>query len=93
MSAHLLTDETGRIAAVLIAVALASTAKALALVLRTWIEQAARTRRLARSLEGTKPGQRPKIIQACSQLEGRSTSGSSNDEPESSAQQTEIEHA
>lgn len=69
---YLLNDATGRIAAVLIAIALATVVKALASVLRTWIEQAFRTRRLARSLEDTKPHQRPEIIMACGQLEERS---------------------
>jgi len=93
VSPHLLTDATGRIAVVLIALALATVVKALASVLRTWIEQASRTRRLARSLEGTKPRQRPEIIQACSQLEGRSASGSGSEEPENPTRQTGIEHA
>ena len=75
---YLLSEATGRIVAVLLAVALATVAKALASVLRTWIEQASRTRRLARSLEGTKPHQRPGIIIACSRLEGRSTGGPDN---------------
>jgi hypothetical protein len=77
---YLLNDATGRIAAVLIAIAIAiaiaTVAKALASVLRTWIEQAFRTRRLARSLEDTKPHQRPEIIKACGQLEERSAGGS-----------------
>lgn len=72
MPSHWLSDPTGRIAAVMIAVALAAGIKALASVLRTWIEQASRTRRLTRSLEGTKPHQRPGIIKACGQLEGKS---------------------
>jgi hypothetical protein len=80
VSSQLLTDPTGRIAAVLIALALAAVIKALASVLRTWIEQASRTRRLTRSLEGTKPHQRPGIITACGQLEGRSAGGRGGDE-------------
>jgi hypothetical protein len=80
VSSHLLTDTTGRIAAVLIALALATAIKALASVLRTWIEQASRTRRLTRSLEGTKPHQRPGIIVACGQLEGGSAGGRGSDE-------------
>ncbi len=80
MSSHLLTEATGRIGAVLIALALVTLVKALASVLRTWIEQASRTRRLTRSLEGTKPHQRPGIIMACGQLEGRSAGGSDNGE-------------
>lgn len=80
MSSQLLTDPTARIAAVLIAVALAAAIKALASVLQIWIEQASRTRRLTRSLEGTKPHQRPGIIIACGQLEGRSAGGRGSDE-------------
>jgi hypothetical protein len=76
---QLLTDPTGRIAAVLLALALATAIKALASVLRTWIEQASRTRRLTRSLEGTEPHQRPGIIIACGQLEGRSAGGRGSD--------------
>ena len=80
---YLLNETTGRIVAVLIAVALATVVRALASVLRTWIEQASRTRRLARSLEGTKPHQRPGIIMACSQLEGSSTGGLGNTKADS----------
>lgn len=72
---YLLNETPGRIVAVLIALAFATVVKALASVLRTWIEQASRTRRLATSLEGTKPHQRPGIIMACSHLEGSSTDG------------------
>ena len=75
---YLLNETPGRIVAVLIALALAAVVRALASVLRTWIEQASRTRRLARSLEGTKPHQRPGIIMACSHLEGNSTDGQGN---------------
>jgi hypothetical protein len=69
---YLFDEKTGRIAAALIALVLAAIVKAVASVLRTWIEQASRTRRLAASLEGTKPYQRPGIIVACSHLEGSS---------------------
>jgi hypothetical protein len=50
---------------------IASTAAsgAVAAVLRTWIVQASRTRRLTKALEGSRPGQRPPIILACSRLE------------------------
>jgi hypothetical protein len=72
---HLLANATDR--AVLLAFAVATAAKALSSVLRTWIEQAFRTRRLIRSLEDARPEQRPGIIIACSQLErGSSTPGS-----------------
>ena len=80
MSSQLLTDPTGRIAAVLIALAVAAAVKALASVLRTRIEQESRTRRLAISLEGTKPDQRPGIIIACGQLEGGPAGGRGTDE-------------
>jgi len=80
---YLLNEAPGRIVAVLIAFALATVVKALASVLRTWIEQASRTRRLARSLEGTKPHQRPGIIMACSHLEGSPTGGQGNQKVDS----------
>jgi hypothetical protein len=80
MSSQLLSDPNSRVVAILIALALAAAIKALASVLRIWIEQASRTRRLTRSLEGTKPHQRPGIIIACGQLEGRTASGRGNDE-------------
>jgi hypothetical protein len=90
---HLLTDTTGRIAAVFIALALATAIKALASVLRTWIEQASRTRRLTRSLEGTKPHQRAGIIVACGQLEAGSAGGRGNDETDSPASAEGTQHA
>jgi hypothetical protein len=93
VSSHLLTDPTGRIAAVMIALALAAGIKALASVLRTWIEQASRTRRLTRSLEGTKPHQRPGIIIACGQLEGRSAGRPVSDETDRPAQADRTAHA
>jgi hypothetical protein len=42
---------------------------ALASVLRIWIEQTSRTRRLDKALADAEPQERPDIIQACSQLE------------------------
>jgi hypothetical protein len=72
---QLLTNPDGRIVAVLIVFALATAIKALASVLRTWIEQTSRTRRLTRSLEGTKPYQRSGIIMACGQLEAGPAGG------------------
>lgn len=45
--------------------------RAVASVLRTWIEQACRTRRLVKALEGSIPNQRPAIIIACSRLEAK----------------------
>jgi hypothetical protein len=80
VSSQLLTDPTGRIVAALIALAVATAIKALASVLRTWIEQTSRTRRLTRSLEGTRPHQRPGIIMACGQLEGGPSGGHGSDE-------------
>jgi hypothetical protein len=93
VSSQLLTDPAARIAAVLIALALAAAIKALASVLRIWIEQASRTRRLTRSLEGTKPHQRPGIIIACGQLEGRSAGGCGSDEADRPAPADGTEHA
>ncbi len=71
MSSRLLIETTGRIAVLAAALGIATSAKALASVLRTWIEQASRTRRLSKALEDSRPNQRPGIIVACSQLEGR----------------------
>jgi hypothetical protein len=70
MSSYLLIEATGRAAVIIVALGIASGAKALASVLRIWIEQVSRTRRLSKALEGSTPGQRPGIIMACSQLEG-----------------------
>src|SRR5260370_37997601 len=70
MSTYLLVEATGRVAVIVAALGIASGAKALASVLRIWIEQASRTRRLSKALEGSTPNQRPGIIMACSQLEG-----------------------
>lgn len=70
MSSHLLIEATGHVAVIVAALGIASGAKALASVLRIWIEQAFRTRRLSKALEGSTPNQRPGIIMACSQLEG-----------------------
>jgi hypothetical protein len=71
MSSHLLIETTGQVVLIAATVSVAATARALASVLRTWIEQASRTRRLARALEDSRPNQRPEIIVACSQLEGK----------------------
>lgn len=71
MSSYLLIEATGRVAVIVAAFGIASGTKALASVLRVWIEQASRTRRLSKALEGSTPNQRPGIITACSQLEGR----------------------
>lgn len=80
MPSDLLTQMTGRIVVLVTVLAVAAVARALASVLRTWIEQASRTRRLAKAIEGAKPHQRSGIIMACSQLEGRSSGGADDDE-------------
>jgi hypothetical protein len=71
MSSYLLIEATGRVAVIAAALGIASGAKALTSVLRVWIEQSSRTRRLSKALEGSTPNQRPAIIMACSQLEER----------------------
>jgi hypothetical protein len=70
MSAELL-ELTGRIEVLAIAVTAAAWAKALASVLRVLIEEAARTSRFNRSVEGASPDQRSEIIKAWSRLERR----------------------
>ncbi len=76
MPSHMLANATDRVVLLALALALATVARALSSVLRTWIEQAFRTRRLIRSLEDAKPDQRPGIIIACGQLEGSGSPGS-----------------
>jgi hypothetical protein len=71
MSSLLLSEATARVALIAAALGVAAAAKALASVVCTWIEQAARTHRLTKALEGTRPNQRSEIIMACSQLEGK----------------------
>jgi hypothetical protein len=61
------------------AIGIAIGLNALASVLRMWIEQASRTHRLVRALENSEPSQRPGIIMACSQLEGKSASQPGDD--------------
>jgi hypothetical protein len=82
MSSHLLTESAGQAAVVAAALAIAATMKALASVLRTWIEQASRTHRLTKALEDSRPNQRPEIIMACSQLEGKHGSEADGDAPD-----------
>ena len=82
MSSHLLTEPAGQAAVVAAALGIAATMKALASVLRTWIEQASRTRRLTRALEDSRPNQRPEIIRACSQLEGKPGCEADGDTPD-----------
>lgn len=79
MSSQLLIETTSRIAVFVAALGIATGTKALASVLRTWIEQASRTRRLSKALEDSRPNQRPEIIVACSQLEGRPAGKSGGD--------------
>jgi hypothetical protein len=71
MPSQLLTYAAGHVAWILLVLGIAISLKALASVARTWIEQAACTRRLGKALEGARPSQRPEIILACSRLEGR----------------------
>jgi hypothetical protein len=76
---HLLIEATDHIPVLLVTLVIGAGVKALASVLRTWIEQASRTRRLFKSLEDAKPHQRPGIIMACGELEERSAGGPDND--------------
>jgi len=71
MSLHLAIEAAGQAAVVAAALGIAAAVKALASVLRTWIEQASCTRRLSKALEDSRPNERPEIIMACSQLEGK----------------------
>lgn len=80
MPSDLLAEMTGRIVVLVTVLAIAAVAKALASVLRTWIEQASRTRRLTRAIDGAKPHQRSGIIMACGQLEGASSGRTDDDE-------------
>jgi hypothetical protein len=79
MSSQLLIEAAGRGTVLAAVIGVATGAKALASVLRTWIEQASRTRRLIKALEDSRPNQRPGIITACSELEGRSAGKSGGD--------------
>jgi hypothetical protein len=92
LSSQLLTGPAGCIAAVLIGLVLAAAIKALASVLRTWIEQTSRTGRLSRFRGGIEPHQRGGIIIACGQLDERSCGGLGSDETSARHQQTRIEH-
>lgn len=82
MSSHLLTEPAGQAAVVAAVLGIAATAKAAASVLRTWIEEASRTRRLTRALADSRPNQRPGIIMACSQLEGKPKGEADGDGPD-----------
>ena len=82
MSSHLLIEPAGQVVMAAAVIGIAATVKALASVLRTWIEQASRTRRLTRALEDSRPNQRPGIIMACSQLEGKPAGEADGDGPD-----------
>jgi hypothetical protein len=79
MGTQLLIETTRHAAILAVVLGIATGVKALASVLRTWIEQAARTRRLARALEDSTPNQRPHIIMACSHLESTPASDPGGD--------------
>ena len=79
MSTYLTIEVTNRIAVVLLALAVVAVAKAWAAVLQTRIVHRSRTQRLAMSLEGTEPEQRPRIIVAVGQLERSSTGRTDED--------------
>jgi hypothetical protein len=70
MSTHLLIEAAGPAVMLTAVLGISAAVNALTSVLRTWIEQVSRTRRLIRALEDSRPYQRPGIIRACSQLEG-----------------------
>jgi hypothetical protein len=70
MSSHLLIEAAGPTVMLTAVLGICAAVNALTSVLRTWIEQVFRTRRLIRALEDSSPYQRPGIIRACSQLEG-----------------------
>ncbi|HET6192537.1 MAG TPA: hypothetical protein VFE59_36685 [Trebonia sp.] len=70
MSSHLLIEAAGPTVMLTAVLGVSAVVTALTSVLRTWIEQVSRTRRLIRALEDSRPYQRPGIIRACSQLEG-----------------------
>lgn len=82
MPSHLLIEPVGQAAVVAAVLGIAAIAKALASVLRTWIEQASRTRRLTKALEDSRPDQRPAIIMACGQLEGKPAGEADGDAPD-----------
>ena len=83
MSVYLAVEVTDRLVVVLLALAIVAVARASASVLQTWIAQSSITRRLAISLEGTDPDQRPDIIEACSELERSSTGGADEERADS----------
>lgn len=82
MPLDIVAEMTGRIIVLVTVLAIAAIFKALASVLRTWIEQASLTRRFTRAIEGAKPHQRSGIIMACGHLERKSSGQAADDEPE-----------
>jgi hypothetical protein len=85
MSSHLLIEAAGPTVMLTAVLGIGAAVNALTSVLRTWIEQMSRTRRLIRALEDSRPYQRPGIIRACSQLErtvgGKPSDGTMNGRP------------
>jgi hypothetical protein len=85
MSAHLLIEAAGPTVMLTAVLGIGAAVNALTSVLRTWIEQVSRTRRLIRALEDSRPHQRPGMIRACSQLErtqgGKPGDGVTNGRP------------
>jgi hypothetical protein len=71
MPSQMLLEATGHIGVLVAALCIGAAAKALASVLRTWVQEASRTRRFNKALEDSRPNERPEIIRACSQLEGK----------------------
>ena len=79
MSTHLLIEMMDRVTAIVVVGVIV---RAPASVLRTWIEERFRTRRLSEALKGTKPNQRSEIIVAFGRFEGGLPDESSNDAPD-----------
>jgi hypothetical protein len=71
VSSQLLLETAGHTGLLIVALCIAAGAKALASVLRTWVQEASRTHRFNKALEDSSPIERPEIIVACSQLEGQ----------------------
>jgi hypothetical protein len=71
MSSHLFVEAFRYVTMVSALVGGAVGIQALASVLRTWIKQRSRTRRLARALKDSSPKHRSEIIRAWSEFEGK----------------------
>ncbi|WP_433616065.1 hypothetical protein ACQP2P_13580 [Dactylosporangium sp. CA-139114] len=67
--AYLLTNDNAGLVAGIMAGIVSAVVPPVAWVLRIWIEQQGRTRRLEQALRDTKPPQRAEIITAFSRLE------------------------